>query len=114
MHCLLRPLTPNKATFGRHETFSLRYGWLTKGFQAFKDNNGIFNSDEATVQLGVGKNMVNSIRYWLRAAQMLEMSHDGPQATEIGKAIFSEQGWDPYLEDEATLWLIHWLDINKR
>lgn len=110
MHCLIRPLTPNKATFGRHETFSLRYGWLTKGFQAFQDNNGIFNSpDEATVQLGVGKNMVSSIRYWLRATQMLEMNHDGLRATEIGKAIFSKQGWDPYLEDEATLWLIHWL-----
>lgn len=110
MHCLIRPLTPNKATFGRHETFSLRYAWLTKGFQAFQDNNRIFNSpDEATVQLGVGKNMVSSIRYWLRATQMLEMNHDGLQATEIGKAIFSKQGWDPYLEDEATLWLIHWL-----
>lgn len=109
MDSLIKPLTPNKATFGRHETFSLRYGWLTKGFQAFQCDNGIFNSDEATVHLGVGKNMVNSIRYWLRAAQMLEMSHDGLQSTEIGKAIFSGQGWDPYLEDEATLWLIHWL-----
>jgi len=109
MESLINPLTPNKAAFGRHETFALRYGWLTKGFQAFQDDSGIFNSDEATVRLGVGKNMVNSIRYWLRATQMLKMKSGGLQTTEIGEAIFSEQGWDPYLEDEATLWLIHWL-----
>lgn len=109
MDCLIKSLTPNKAAFGRHETFALRYGWLTKGFQAFQHNNEIFSSDEATVQLGVGKNMVNAIRYWLRATQMLEVSQDGLHATEIGNALFSEQGWDPYLEDEATLWLIHWM-----
>lgn len=109
MESLIKPLTPNKATFGRHETFALRYGWLTKGFQAFQGDSRIFNSDEATVRLGVGKNMVNSIRYWLRATQMLDMKSGGLQATEIGEAILSEQGWDPYLEDEATLWLIHWL-----
>ncbi|WP_349431169.1 DUF4007 family protein [Methylomarinum sp. Ch1-1] len=109
MDSLIRPLIPNKAAFGRHETFSLRYSWLTKGFQAFQHDNKIFTSDEATVRLGVGKNMVNSIRYWLRATQILETKPEGLQTTEIGKAIFSEHGWDPYLEDEATLWLIHWL-----
>ncbi len=109
MDSLIKPLKPNKAAFGRHDTFSLRYGWLTKGFQAFQRDPKIFNSDEATVRLGVGKNMVNSIRYWLRATQMLNMGSDGLQTTEIGNAIFAEQGWDPYLEDEATLWLVHWL-----
>ncbi len=106
---LIKPLTSNKAAFGRHETFSLRYGWLTKGFHAFQKNNSIFNSDEATVKLGVGKNMVNSIRYWLRVVQMLETTPEGLQATGLGEKVFSDDGWDPYLEDEATLWLVHWL-----
>lgn len=109
MDNLIKSLSPNKAAFGRHETFSLRYSWLTKGFQEFQEDNGIFNSDNATVQLGVGKNMVNSIRYWLRASHVLKMTSDGLQTTEIGQAIFSDEGWDPFLEDEATLWLIHWL-----
>ncbi len=109
MDSLINPITPNKAAFGRHETFSLRYGWLTKGFQAFQHENNIFNSDAATVTLGVGKNMVNAIRYWLRATQMLEMTPDGLQTTVLGQAILAYDGWDPYLEDEATLWLIHWL-----
>lgn len=113
MDSLIKPLTTkkvtNKAAFGRHETFALRYSWLTKGFQTFHNNPDIFSSDEATVQLGVGKNMVNAIRYWLRATQMIEMTNDGLKTTDLGRAIFSEQGWDPYLEDEATLWLVHWM-----
>jgi hypothetical protein len=42
-----------KASFGRHETFALRYSWLTKGFQTFTKNPAIFSSDEATIDLGV-------------------------------------------------------------
>jgi hypothetical protein len=32
----------------------------------------IFSSDEATIELGVGKNRVNAIKYWLRATSMLD------------------------------------------
>jgi len=102
---------PNRVAFGRHESFQLRYGWLSKGFQAFEEDPDIFSLDEATVTLGVGKNMVGAIRHWLRAAQMCEWTqHGGMQATKLGRSIFSkDSGWDPYLEDEATIWLIHWL-----
>jgi hypothetical protein len=27
----------------------------------------------------------------------------------MGNTLLGEVGWDPYLEDEATLWLLHWL-----
>lgn len=101
---------PKKVAFGRHESFALRFGWLTKGFQAFEENNEIFSDDDAVVVLGVGKNMVNSIRHWLRAAQLIESGAEGHKTTGLGRALFSkENGWDPYLEDEATIWLIHWL-----
>jgi hypothetical protein len=109
MESLLKPFNSKKASFGRHETFALRYSWLTKGFQAFEKDHAIFSSDESTIELGVGKNMVNAIKYWLRATTMLEDLGEGLVATPIGEAIFSEGGWDPYLEDEATIWLIHWL-----
>lgn len=108
MDSLLKPLNPKKASFGRHETFALRYSWLTKGFQAFEKNKSIFSSDEATIELGVGKNMVNAIKYWLRASSMLLDTEEGLEASDLGKAIFTDKGGDPYLEDEATLWLIHW------
>ena len=98
-----------KTAFGRHETFGLRYGWLPKGFQAIKANPKAFESDDSTVVLGVGRNMVKSIRFWLRAARIAEPTSEGFLPTRIGEAIFSEEGWDPYLEDEGTIWLLHWL-----
>lgn len=102
---------PVKVTFGRHETFALRYSWLTKGFQAVSRPKGdlIFSSDEATVVLGVGKNMVNAIRYWLLAAKLIVPVRTGFEITPLGDKVFGEKGFDPYLEDEATIWLVHWL-----
>ncbi|NOT13100.1 MAG: DUF4007 family protein [Methylococcaceae bacterium] len=108
MESPLKPISHKKASFGRHETFALRYSWLTKGFQAFEKNKSIFSSDEGTIELGVGKNMVNAIKYWLRASAMLLDADDGLEVSDLGKAIFNDDGLDPYLEDEATLWLIHW------
>ncbi len=100
---------PNKAAFGRHETFALRYSWLTKGYQALGHDSKVFSSDNATVTLGVGKNMVNAIRYWLLAARLIEAAPEGLKPTELGGKIFGNKGFDPYLEDEGTIWLIHWL-----
>ena len=52
--------------------------------------------------------MVNSIRYWLIASQMAEPDQSGRmKKTDFGQWILSEL--DPFIEDEATLWLIHWL-----
>ena len=99
----------NNVAFGRHETFALRYSWLSKGFHALKKKPTVFDDEDAVVDLGVGKNMVSAIRYWLRACQLISASKSHkPQ--EIGELIFDKKnGLDPYLEDEATIWLVHWL-----
>src|SRR5690606_5214447 len=56
---------------------------------------------------GVGKNMVTSIKYWMRAFGMFNEDESGPSA--LAEKIFNnETGWDPYLEDEGTLWLMHY------
>lgn len=101
-------LIKNEVAFGRHESFALRYGWLTKGYNAFTADPEIFKKDEATVELGVGRNMVNAIKYWLTACQIIDDKSSRP--TDIGSFIFDKSnGVDPYLEDEATIWLLHWL-----
>lgn len=113
-------LDPKKAAFGRHETFFLRYGWLTKGFwknSTFASNldvsSDIFKSDDAVIELGVGKNMVASIKYWLQATQLLVPGDNNLLIpSDIGFALMGNEntpGWDAYMEDEATLWLLHWL-----
>ena len=103
-------LDRKKVTFGRHESFALRYSWLTKGYRALRENEDIFAEDDATVTLGVGKNMVASIRYWMRACKVIDLT-DKP--TRIGGMLFEESGFDPFLEDEATIWLLHWLLVNN-
>jgi len=99
----------DRVSFGRHESFPLRYGWLTKGFEKIAEDPQALSRDDATVQLGVGRNMVNAIRYWLRATHFAELDKAGLRPTELGSKILSENGFDRYLEDEATIWLIHWL-----
>jgi hypothetical protein len=98
-----------KTTFGRHETFPLRFGWLTKGFEAIKAEPDCFRRPEqAMVTLGVGRNMVNAIEYWLQAVGVVSFADGTARPTELGEALLGEEG-DRYLEDEATLWIIHWL-----
>jgi hypothetical protein len=49
-----------------------------------------FNDEDAVVQLGVGKNMVSSIRFWLKAFNIID-SKDIP--TEFGKRLFDDEIW---------------------
>lgn len=92
-----------------HEKFSLRYAWLPKAVAAIKKDPNIFsNEDDAMVEMGMGKNMVRSVRFWAVAAGVVAKNGGGYAVTEFGDALFSENGLDPFLEDVKTLWLIHW------
>jgi hypothetical protein len=105
----VRKLNREKTAFGRHETFPLRYSWLTKGFEKIRVIPDFFNRPEqAMVQLGVGRNMVNAIQYWLQAVGVVEFDAGEGKPTALGEVLLGDQG-DRYLEDEATLWIIHWL-----
>lgn len=67
-------LNQEKATFGRHETFPLRCGWLPKGAEALEQTPRIFSQPEqAMINLGVGRNTGNAIQYWLQAAGQVEI-----------------------------------------
>ena len=98
-----------KPSFSGHETFPFRYTWLKKGVDAVTTDPAVFTSDRATIALGVGKNMVRSIRHWCTAAGLIRAQDDRTriEPTALGKTIFADDGLDPYLEDTATLWLIH-------
>lgn len=104
---------------GGHETFAFRNGWLKKGIDAVTENGQIFTQDDALITLGVGKNMVRSIRHWCLATRLLEESPSEGQShtlapTWLAKKMFIENKWDPYLEKEGSLWLMHWqIATNK-
>lgn len=94
-----------KYTFSGHDSFQCRQLWLKKGYDFVKEEQS-FNSEDAVVKLGVGKNMVSAIRYWLKAFNVID-NKDKP--TEFGtKLLDTEHGYDPFLEDEASMWLLHY------
>ena len=101
-----------KVKLGRHEKFAFRYNWLKKSVDAVFDDPYIFTKDEALVVLGVGKNMVRSIRHWGLTLKILEEQHSNKnkmvRVSSFGQNLLSNNGWDPYLEDVGTLWLLHW------
>jgi Protein of unknown function (DUF4007) len=109
----------NKYRFSGHESFSCRYAWLPKAAQAIDYDNTILTparEDDAMVALGVGKNMVRSIRFWATAADIISATEIGHNLTQFGKEIFLGcEPRDPYLEDIQTLWLLHWkISTNQR
>ena len=99
-------------SFSGHETFTLRHGWLKKAVEAVQKNPHIFARDSAMVELGVGKNMVRSIRHWALATEVVREVAGTRGAelcvSEFGASLFGSQGYDPFLEDLNTLWLIQW------
>lgn len=93
-----------KLSFSGHETFSCKIYWPKKGYDFVRAEKK-FTDDDAVVDLGVGKNMVTSIRFWLKAFGLID---DNDQTTQFADFIFGDNGVDPYLEDPLTLWLLHY------
>lgn len=115
-----QPTLPIHGNFSGHETFPFRYAWLKKGMDGLVRRPDIFHCEEAMVELGVGKNMVRSIRHWCLAATVIEEGEYLPQTrtrsiepSDFGRALFLTPGYDPYLEDDASLWLLHWRLANN-
>jgi hypothetical protein len=106
----------HKLQFSGHETFPLRQLWLRKAYDAVSQSieltsKTLFSDDDAIARFGVGKNMVSSMRFWASACQIIKEDdeHNAYVTTEIGDLLFDSQtGLDPYCENPATPWLMHW------
>lgn len=98
----------NSLKFSGHESFHCRHFWLKKGFDHVK--NGKTFSEKSGIELGVGKNMVTSIRFWVRAFDIVD---DKGVLTSLAEKLFNDEGWDPFLEDDATLWILHYKLSSK-
>lgn len=109
-----------KPKWRAHETFFIRKGWLSKGMRAVADKDDIFVDKNINQmdELGIGSNMVKSLRYWLQAtgvtSEILDTARRGKRVqriTELGQLVLKH---DPYLEDIGTLWVLHYELVNKR
>jgi hypothetical protein len=98
-----------KFSFSGHEKFACKHFWLKKGYDFFSKKSKSSEESEV-VELGVGKNMVGSIRHWAKAFGVLQENNS--DATAIGEYLLGENGKDIYLEDYGTIWLFHYLLIK--
>lgn len=95
--------------FSGHETFICKQFWLKKGYDFLVVGNK-FGDDNAVVELGVGKNMVASIGFWMKA---FGLCNDKWELSKVAHYIFEEKGKDQYLEDIGTIWLLHFFLVKE-
>jgi hypothetical protein len=96
--------------FKAHESFFIRKGWLYKGMKNVDRKPNVFvdKSENPMDVLGIGANMVKSLRYWLQAVGLTEEPASGVRNqsfTPIGQIIWDS---DKYVEELGTLWLLHY------
>lgn len=98
-------------SFARHQTFYLRSGWLAKAIELLPGDPKLFSGSDAPIKLGIGKNMVQSLRFWVVATGLASSGNNGISLTNFGKMVLEH---DPYFELDLTWWLIHYhLVTNK-
>lgn len=101
--------TKEKIRYSGHETFVCRYAWLPKVVAGLQANPALFKDENvAMVQLGIGKNMVRSARFWAESAGVIEQVENVWGVTDFGKLVFGHEGYDEFLQQIETLWLLHW------
>ena len=96
--------------FRAHETFFIRKGWLSKGIKNVVADPAVFmgNSGNPMDVLGIGSNMVKSLRYWLQTVGLTTEPAYGKKEqslTAFGELV---KQYDPYIEELGTLWLLHY------
>lgn len=94
-----------KLILKRNETFTLRIGWLEKGLNLFKENNDLFKDENANLILGLGTNMVKSLRYYMLACNLIEQQKTKYNLTVLGNCILK---YDKFLDHDFTIGLIHY------
>ena len=78
--------------FSGHETFPCRYAWLPKAFKEIHANPLAFADEEqAMIRLGVGKNMVRAIRFWMLETSIASrVNTHGYEPTPFSRAVLGE------------------------
>ena len=102
--------------FRAHETFFIRKGWLSKGMKHVLRKPNVFVDKEENPMdaLGIGSNMVKSLRYWLQAVGLTQEPRTGRRdqtLTPLGNVSYAH---DRFIEEMGTLHLLHYkLATNK-
>lgn len=96
--------------YSGHQSFGLRISWLPKAVAAIEDNIDPFSDPRQGMKiLGLGKNMVEALEFWVKATGVAIKVGAKWELTEFALKVLSrKEGFDPFLENQQTLWLLHW------
>ena len=94
-----------KLRLKRHGSFSIREGWFEKAIYSINKNEkerSIFSKENGVITLGIGANMVTSLRFWLIASEIIHEKNS--YFTGFGNLLCE---YDPYLDSDFSWWMIH-------
>jgi len=102
--------------FRAHDTFFIRKGWLSKGMKnvAVKPDIFVAKDENPMDILGIGANMVKSLRYWLQTVCLTSEPTKGKRAqtlTDFGASVYAN---DRFIEELGTLFLLHYKLATNR
>ena len=95
----------------KHETFYIRDGWFEKALNTMKENEpqNIFYKNDGVKFLGIGANMVKGLKYWLKAAGMINEKDNS--LTPYAQIILDK---DRYLGEDFTWFFIHYNLVSNK
>jgi hypothetical protein len=98
-------------SYARHQTFYIRANWFSKALEELKHDSTLFSDKGAPRRLGIGTNMVEALRFWVGAANLVVPRGRELTLTQFGQFI-SEH--DPYFEQDTTWWLVHYYLVTNQ
>jgi hypothetical protein len=102
--------------FGVHQTFHIREGWLFKGMDAIRRDPRAFMASDALDRLGLGKNMIRALRFWIKSTGLAEEYWENQLTVQRLTDPFGQLVWkyDRYQEEKGTLWLLHYHLVREQ
>lgn len=96
--------------FSGHQSFAPRISWFPKAVAAIEAGIDPFSDPRKGMStLGLGKNMVESLAFWVQAAGVAVKNGGVVSLTDFSKTVLvCSGGFDPFLENLQTLWILHW------
>ena len=99
-------------SYARHQTFHIRSGWLAKALEELGKDCRLFSKKDASIRVGIGKNMVQALRFWVEAVGLVNQKPlkklNGKQGMVLTKFGNIVKKHDPYFEFDITWWIIHY------
>lgn len=91
--------------FAQHESFYIRSNWMTKALQNLSDPD-YFSNITNHLELGIGKNMFRSLKYWAVATGVGKKTKDGSLVlSNLGEVI---RQYDINCLQKDTLSILHY------